>query len=124
MYESLHPQETWLLTVPSQKRICAEKRTMRSLKVCDWVYSTTHITFFFLTSHPLTTMSQFQSHINKFHTMTDAGSILHLNTQCSFCQATEQLKGLTRLVPSDKDELAEDQEIWMEVFGKAMVSNS
>ena len=78
------------------------------------------ITFFFLTSHSFTTMSQFQSHINKFHAMTDASSILHLNAQHSFHQATEQLKGLARSVPDNKDKLVEDQEIWMEAFGKAI----
>ena len=124
MYESLHPWGTWLLTVPSQKKICAEKRTMWSPKACDWVYSPTHVTFFFLTSHPLTTMSQFQSHLDKFHAMTDAGSLLHLNAQRSFCQATKWLDGLIRSVLDDKDELAEDQEIWVEAFGKAMVSQS
>ena len=54
--------------------------------------------------------------------MTDAGSLLHLNAQRSFRQATEQLDGLARLVPDDKDELAEDQEIWVQAFRKAMVS--
>ena len=54
--------------------------------------------------------------------MTDAGSILHLNAWCSFRQATKQLKGLARSVPNDKDELAKDQEIWVEAFIKAMVS--
>ena len=81
------------------------------------------VTFFFLTSHPLTTMSQFQSHLDKFHAMTDASSLLCLNTRRSFCQATEWLKGLTRLIPNNKDELAKDQEIWVKVFGKAMVSH-
>ena len=56
--------------------------------------------------------------------MTDAGSILHLNAQHSFRQATERLDGLARSVPDDKDDLAEDQEIRVEVFGKAMVSLS
>ena len=56
--------------------------------------------------------------------MTDASSILRLNAWCSFHQATKRLEGLTRLVPDDKDELAEDQEIWVEAFGKAMVSHS
>ena len=124
MYWSLHPWGTWLLTVPSQKRICAEKRTMQSPKVCDRVYSLMHITFFFLTSHPLTTMSQFQSCIDKFRAMTNTGSILHLNAQRSFRQATKQLEGLARLVPDNKDELAEDQEIWVEAFSKAIVSRS
>ena len=78
---------------------------MQSPKACDRVYSLTCI-----------------SHINKFHTMTDASSILHLNAQHSFRQATEQLKGPTRSVPDDKDKLVEDQEIWVEVFSKAMVS--
>ena len=82
-----------------------------------------HITFFLLTSHPLTNMSQFQSCIDKFHAKTDDGSILCLNAQCSFHQATEQLKGLARLVPDNKDELVEDQEIWVDTFGKAMVSH-
>ena len=115
---------TWLLTVPSQKKICAEKRTMRSPKACDWLYSPSHINFFFLTSHPPTTMSQFQSQLDKFHAMTDAGSLLHLNARRSFHQAAEQLDGLARLVPDNKDDLAEDQEIWVEAFGKAMVSLS
>ena len=82
------------------------------------------VTFFFLNSHPLTTMSQFQSHINKFHTMTDAGSILCLNAWHSFWQATEWLEGCARLVSNNKDELAEDQELWMEAFRRAMVSSS
>ena len=72
------------------------------------------VIFFFLTSHPLTTMSQFQSRLDKFHAMTNAGSLLHLNARHSFRQATEQLNGLARLVPDDKDKLAEDQEIWVE----------
>ena len=55
--------------------------------------------------------------------MTDASSILCLNARCSFHQATEQLKGLARSVPDNKDKLVEDQEIWMEAFGKAMVSH-
>ena len=67
-------------------------------------------------------MLQFQSHLDKFHAMTDAGSLLYLNAQRNVCQATEQLDGLARSVPDDKDKLAEDQEIWVEVFGKAMVS--
>ena len=54
--------------------------------------------------------------------MTDAGSLLHLNAWRSFHQATERLDGLTRSVPDGKDNLAEDQEIWVEAFGKAMVS--
>ena len=124
MYWSLHLQGTWLLTGDSQKRNCAEKRTMQSLKVCDQVYSPMQVIFFFLTSHTLTIISQFQSCIDKFRAMTNAGSILGLNTQCSFCQATERLKGLARSVPDNKDELAEDQEIWVEAFGKAMVSCS
>ena len=82
------------------------------------------VTFFFLTSHPPTIMSQFQSCIDKFCAMTDGGSILHLNAQHSFRQATEQLKGLARSVSNDKDELAEDQGIWVEAFSKAMVSQS
>ena len=69
-------------------------------------------------------MSQFQSQLDKFHAMTDAGSLLHLNARRSFCQATEQLDGLTRSVPDNKDELAKDQEIWVQAFGKAMVSQS
>ena len=69
-------------------------------------------------------MSQFQSRLNKFHAMTDAGSLLCLNARRSFRQATEWLNGLARSVPDDKDELAEDQEIWVEVFRKAMVSHS
>ena len=97
---------------------------MRSPKVYDWVYSPMRVTFFFLTSHPLTTMSQFQSCLDKFCTMTDASSLLHLNARCSFCQATEWLEGLARSVPNDKDELAEDQEIWVEAFDKALVSQS
>ena len=90
--------------------------------MCDRVYSPTCVTFFFLTSYPLTIMSQFQSRLDKFRAMTDASSLLHLNARCSFCQATERLDGLARSVPNDKDELAEDQEIWVEAFGKAMVS--
>ena len=69
-------------------------------------------------------MSQFQSRLDKFCAMTDTGSLLCLNTQRSFCQATKLLEGLARLVPDNKDELVEDQEIWMEAFGKAMVSHS
>ena len=97
---------------------------MRSPKACDRVYSLSRVNFFFLTSHPPTTMSQFQSRLDKFHTMTNAGSLLRLNAQHSFRQATEQLDGLARSVPNDKDNLAEDQEIWVEAFGKAMVSLS
>ena len=81
------------------------------------------VNFFFLTSHPPTTMSQFQSRLDKFHAMTDAGSLLHLNARHSFCQATERLDGLARSVPDNKDELAKDQEIWVEAFRKAMVSH-
>ena len=123
-YESLHPRGTWLLTVPSQQKIRAEKRTMQSLKACDRLYSPSRINFFFLTSHPPTTMSQFQSRLDKFRAMTNAGSILCLNARRSFRQATERLDGLARLVPNDKDDLAKDQEIWVEAFGKAMVSLS
>ena len=47
-----------------------------------------------------------------------------LNARRSFCQATKWLDGLARSVPDDKDELAEDQEIWVEAFGKAMISRS
>ena len=97
---------------------------MRGLKACDRVYSPSRIKFFFLTSHPPTTMSQFQSRLDKFCAMTDASSLLHLNAQRSFHQATEWLDRLARSVPDDKDELAEDQEIWVEAFGKAMVSHS
>ena len=97
---------------------------MRSPKVCDRVYSPSRVNLFFLTSHPPTTMSQFQSRLDKFHAMTDAGSLLRLNARHSFRQATERLDRLTRLVPDDKDDLAEDQEIWVEAFGKAMVSHS
>ena len=68
-------------------------------------------------------MSQFQSRLDKFRAMTDTGSLLHLNTRHSFRQATEWLDRLARLVPDDKDELAEDQEIWVEAFGRAMVSH-
>ena len=96
---------------------------MRSPKACDRVYSPSHVNFFFLTSHPPTTMSQFQSRLDKFHAMTDAGSLLRLNARHSFRQATERLDRLTRLVPDDKDDLAEDQEIWVEAFGRAMVSH-
>ena len=109
---------------PQSEKIRAKKRTMWSLKVCDRVYSPTCITFFFLTSHPLAIMSQFQSCLNKFHAMTDSSSLLRLNARCSFHQATKQLDKLVRSVPNNKDELAEDQEIWVEVFGKAMVSHS
>ena len=56
--------------------------------------------------------------------MTDAGSLLRLNAQHSFCHATERLDRLARSVPDDKDKLAEDQEIWVEAFRKAMVSHS
>ena len=56
--------------------------------------------------------------------MTDAGSLLCLNARCSFRQATEWLDGLARSVPDDKNKLAEDQEIWVQAFGKAMVSQS
>ena len=97
---------------------------MQSPKACDRVYSPSRVNFFFLTSHPPTTMSQFQSRFDKFCAMTDAGSLLHLNTRRSFRQATEWLDGLTRLVPDNKNELAEDQEIWVQVFRKAMVSQS
>ena len=69
-------------------------------------------------------MSQFQSCIDKFRAMSNTSSILHLNVQRSFCQATKQLEGLARLVPDNKDELAEDQEIWVEAFSKAIVSRS
>ena len=92
--------------------------------MCDRVYSPSRVNLFFLTSHPPTTMSQFQSRLDKFHAMTDAGSLLRLNARHSFRQATERLDRLTRLVPDDKDDLAEDQEIWVEAFGKAMVSHS
>ena len=109
---------------PQSEKIRAEKRTMWSPKVCDQVYSLTCVTFFVLTSHPLTIMSQFQSCLDKFRGMTDAGSLLHLNAWRSFHQATERLNGLAGSVPNDKDELAEDQEIWVEVFCKAMVSQS
>ena len=95
---------------------------MQSPKVCDHLYSPSRVNFFFLTSHPPTTMSQFQSRLDKFHAMTGASSLLRLNAQHSFRQATEQLDGLARSVPNDKDNLAEDQEIWVEAFGKAMVS--
>ena len=97
---------------------------MRSPKACDWVYSLSRVKFFFLTSHPPTTMSQFQSRLDKFRAMTDAGSLLPLDTRHSLRQATEWLDGLARSVPDDKDDLAEDQEIWVEAFGKAMVSLS
>ena len=56
--------------------------------------------------------------------MTNAGSLLCLNARRSFRQATERLDGLARSVPDDKDDLAEDQEIWVKAFGKAMVSLS
>ena len=56
--------------------------------------------------------------------MTDAGSLLRLNARRSFRQATERLDRLARSVPNNKDNLAEDQEIWVEAFGKAMVSLS
>ena len=92
--------------------------------MCDQIYSLMHITFFFLTSHLPTIMSQFQSHLNKFHAVTDAGSLLRLNTWRSFRQATERLDGLAKSVPDDKDKLTEDQEIWVEAVGKAMVSHS
>ena len=69
-------------------------------------------------------MSQFQSRLDKFRAMTDTGSLLHLNARHSFCQATERLDRLARSVPDDKDDLAEDQEIWVEAFRKAMVSLS
>ena len=95
---------------------------MRSPKACDRVYSLSRVKFFFLTSHPPTTMSQFQFRLDKFCAMTDAGSLLRLNARRSFRQATEQLNGVARSVPDDKDNLAEDQEIWVEAFGKAMVS--
>ena len=88
-----------------------------------YIYSPRRDNLFFLTSHPLTTMSQFQSWLNKFHAMTNTGSLLRLNAQCSFRQATERLNRLTRSVPNDKDELAEDQEIWVEAFSRAMVSH-
>ena len=97
---------------------------MWSPKACDRLYSPSRVNFFFLTSHPPTTMSQFQSRLDKFRAMTNASSILCLNTWHSFRQATEWLNGLTRSVPDDKDDLAEDQEIWVEAFGKAMVSLS
>ena len=97
---------------------------MRSPKACDRVYSPSWVNFFFLTSHPPTTMSQFQSRFNKFCAMTDTGSLLRLNARHSFRQATEWLDRLTKLVPDNKDELAEDQEIWVQVFRKAMVSQS
>ena len=69
-------------------------------------------------------MSQFQSRLDKFHAMTDASSLLRLNAWHSFRRATEWLDGLARSVSNDKDELAENQEIWMEAFRKAMVSHS
>ena len=69
-------------------------------------------------------MSQFQSRLDKFRAMTDAGSLLRLNARRSFRQATERLDRLARSVPDNKDDLAEDQEIWVEVFRKAMVSLS
>ena len=69
-------------------------------------------------------MSQFQSQLDKFHAMTDTGSLLCLNARRSFRQATKWLDRLARSVPNNKDELAEDQEIWVEAFGKAMVSQS
>ena len=69
-------------------------------------------------------MLQFQSRLDKFCAMTDASSLLCLNTWHSFRQATEQLKELARSVPDNKNKLAEDQEIWMEAFIKAMVSHS
>ena len=69
-------------------------------------------------------MSQFQSQLDKFRTMTDASSLLRLDTRRSFRQATEWLDGLARSVSDDKDDLAEDQEIWVEAFRKAMVSLS
>ena len=56
--------------------------------------------------------------------MTNTGSLLCLNTWSSFCQATKRLEGLARSVPDDKNELAEDQEICVEAFGKALVSQS
>ena len=56
--------------------------------------------------------------------MTDAGSLLCLNARHSFRQATERLDRLARSVPDNKDDLAEDQEIWVEAFRKAMVSLS
>ena len=56
--------------------------------------------------------------------MTDASSLLCLNAWHSFHQATERLNRLARSVSDDKDDLAEDQEIWVEVFRKAMVSHS
>ena len=67
-------------------------------------------------------MSQFQSRLDKFCAMTDVGSLLRLNARRSFRQATERLDGLARSVPDDKDKRAEDQEIWVQAFGKAMVS--
>ena len=69
-------------------------------------------------------MSQFQSRLDKFRAMTDAGSLLRLNAWHRFCQATERLDRLARSVPNNKDELAEDQEIWVQAFRKAMVSPS
>ena len=96
---------------------------MRSPKACDRIYSPRCVNFFFLTSHPLTTMSQFQSRLDKFRAMTDAGSLLRLHARHSFRQATERLDGLTRSVPDDKDKLAEDQEIWVEAFSRAMVNH-
>ena len=97
---------------------------MRSPKACDRLYSLSRVNFFFLTYHPPTTMSQFQYRLDKFCAMTDTGFILCLNAWRSFHQATERLDGLARSVPNDKDDLAEDQEIWVEAFRKAMVSLS
>ena len=92
--------------------------------MCDRLYSPSRVNFFFLTSHPPTTMSQFQSRLDKFRAMTDTGSLLRLNARRSFRQATKRLDGLARSVPDNKDDLAEDQEIWVEAFRKAMVSHS
>ena len=68
------------------------------------------------------TMSQFTSRLDKFRAMADAGANHRAAVRRRFKDATDRLEVLEKTMPDDKDELREDQVLWMDEFGRAMVS--
>ena len=67
-------------------------------------------------------MSQFTSRLDKFRAMADAGSNHRAAVRRRFKDVTDRLEVLEKTMPEDKDELREEQVMWMGEFGRAMVS--
>lgn len=72
--------------------------------------------------HPLIQMTSYQAMLEKMRAQATIGDTYRREVREAFKTAVARVEGEARCIPDDKEELEEDQAIWVKRFGAAMVS--